>query len=240
MCNVQQLPFNLYLKRASSSRLQHEARALELVAKHTTLNAPRVLDFIELPGGRISWMLTSRLKGDIAGKCLPLMNTDQLKQFVIDFRNYVEQIRSIPNPYPHLICSPLGGGCQDVRIDNDNGSTGPYDKIADLNKRLVAMCSPIPDAADRDVIADVHSRSYRVFFAHADLNPANVLVHNGRLSGFVDWEFAGWYPEYWEYTKACYIVFKWQLWLETMEKIFPEYRYELKAERIFQAYTCPF
>ncbi|KKZ60276.1 hypothetical protein EMCG_04987 [[Emmonsia] crescens] len=240
VCNVQRLPFNLYLKRSWSSRLQHEARALELVAKHTTLNAPRVLDFIELPGEKKSWMLTSRVKGDIAGKCLPSMNTNQLEQFVIDFRNSVEQIRSIPNPYPHLICSPLGGGCQDCRIDNEKGSTGPYDTISDLNKRLVEMCGPISNAADKAVIADVHSRSYHVFFAHADLNPGNVLIHNGRLSGFVDWEFAGWYPEYWEYTKACYIVFKWQLWLEMMEKVFPDYPDELKAERIFQNYTCPF
>ncbi|KAK2763869.1 hypothetical protein FQN54_009487 [Arachnomyces sp. PD_36] len=238
--NVQRLPFNLYLKRARSRRLLYEAHALELVAKHTTLNAPRVLDFIEFPAGEKSWMLTTRIEGDIAGKCLPLMDTDELEQFRIDFRNYVEQLRSIPNPYPHLICSPLGGGCQDCRIDNNNGSTGPYDTIADFNKRLMAMCNPIPDAADRAVVADVHSRSYRVFFAHADLNPANVLIHNGRLSGFVDWEFAGWYPEYWEYTKACYIVHRWQLWLETMEKAFPEYPDELKAERIFQNYTCPF
>ncbi|EEH05790.1 conserved hypothetical protein [Histoplasma capsulatum G186AR] len=43
------------------------------------------------------------------------------------------------------------------------------------------MCGPIPDTIDRDVMADE------------------------QLSGFVDWEFAGWYPEHWEYTKACYI-----------------------------------
>lgn len=238
--NVQRLPFNLYLKRSPALRLKYEAHALELVAKYTTLNAPRVFDFIELPVGKSSWMLTTRLEGDIAGKCLPLMNADELEQFRIDFRNYVEQLRSIPNPYPHLICGSLGGGCQDCRVDNNSGSTGPYDDITGLNKRLMAMCSPIPDAADRAVVADIQSRSYRVFFTHADLNPGNVLVHNGRLSGFVDWEFAGWYPEYWEYTKACYIVHKWQLWLETMQKAFPEYPDELKAERIFQNYTCPF
>ncbi|KAK2794550.1 hypothetical protein FQN52_008131 [Onygenales sp. PD_12] len=237
--NVQRLPFNLYLKRAPSQRLVSEARALELVAKHTTLNAPRVLDFIELPTAEGCWMLTTRIVGDVAGKCLPLMDAEQLEQFSIDFRDYVEQIRSIPNPYPHLICSPLGGECQDCRIDHDNGGNGPYDSIGELNKRLMDICSPIPEDADRALVAAIHSRPYRVFFAHADLKPGNVLVHGGRLSGFVDWEFAGWYPEYWEYSKACYVVYRWQLWLETMKKTFPDYHDEWRAERILQAHTCP-
>ncbi|PGH21488.1 hypothetical protein AJ80_03156 [Polytolypa hystricis UAMH7299] len=237
--NVQRLPFNLYLKRAPSQRLVNEVCALELVAKHTTLNAPRVLDFIELPAAEECWMLTTRIMGDIAGKCLPLMDAELLEQFSIVFRDYVEQIRSIPNPYPHLICSPLGGECRDCRIDHDNVGNGPYDKIEDLNKHLMSISSPIPEDTDRALVAEVHSRSYCVFFAHADLKPGNVLVHSGRLSGFVDWEFAGWYPEYWEYSKACYAVYRWQLWLEMMKKAFPEYPDEWRAERILQAHTCP-
>lgn len=31
----------------------------------------------------------------------------------------------------------------------------------------------------------------------------NILVgDDGHLSGMLDWESAGWYPEYWEYTTA--------------------------------------
>jgi hypothetical protein len=237
---VQRLPFNLYLKRARYTRLQYEASALNLVARHTALNAPRVLDFIKPTAGEESWLLTTRLEGDIAGKCLLLMNADQIEQFKIDFRDYVEQIRTIPNPYPHPICGVLGGGCQDCRIDKETGGTGPYDRIEDLNKHLMAICSPIPSPSDRAIVAEIQSRSYRIFFTHADLNPGNVIIHNGRLSGFVDWEFAGWYPEYWEYTKACYIVHRWTLRLEVLGDVFPKYAEELKAERVFQNYTCPF
>jgi hypothetical protein len=167
------------------------------------------------------------------------MSEEQLKQFALDFRDNVEQLRSIPNPYPHLICSASGGECLDCRIDHDSGGNGPYHKIDDLNKQLMWLCSPIPDDADRALVARVHSQPYRVFFAHADLKPGNVLVHNGKLSGFVDWEFGGWYPEYWEYTKACYVVLRWQLWLDVMQKTFPEYPNEWRAERILQAHTCP-
>ncbi|KAL3442965.1 hypothetical protein BJX65DRAFT_298602 [Aspergillus insuetus] len=46
-----------------------------------------------------------------------------------------------------------------------------------------------------------HSKFY---FTHSDLHPTNLLLENGRLSAIVDWESAGFRPEYWELTKATY------------------------------------
>ncbi len=35
---------------------------------------------------------------------------------------------------------------------------------------------------------------------HGDIAPRNILVdESGRITGIIDWELAGWYPEYWEY-----------------------------------------
>lgn len=36
------------------------------------------------------------------------------------------------------------------------------------------------------------------------ISPQNILVENGHISGIIDWEQAGWYPEYWEYVKAMW------------------------------------
>ena len=42
--------------------------------------------------------------------------------------------------------------------------------------------------------------STRSVFTHGDLCPRNILVNESlRITGIVDWEAAGWYPEYWEY-----------------------------------------
>ncbi|KAI9375272.1 hypothetical protein BJX61DRAFT_549940 [Aspergillus egyptiacus] len=44
---------------------------------------------------------------------------------------------------------------------------------------------------------------HRIVFTHGDFKAHNVLVgDDGHLSGFLDWESAGWYPEYWEFTTA--------------------------------------
>ncbi|PGH13430.1 hypothetical protein AJ79_03709 [Helicocarpus griseus UAMH5409] len=43
---------------------------------------------------------------------------------------------------------------------------------------------------------------YQVFFTHSDLHQTNIFVEAGRLSGIIDWEYAGFKPEYWEYTRG--------------------------------------
>ncbi|EFR02082.1 hypothetical protein MGYG_05085 [Nannizzia gypsea CBS 118893] len=40
---------------------------------------------------------------------------------------------------------------------------------------------------------------HRATFTHGDLRSFKVLVKDGRLTGIVNWQSGGWYPEYWEY-----------------------------------------
>lgn len=49
----------------------------------------------------------------------------------------------------------------------------------------------------RKMLRDDHS----IVFTHGDLNMLNILVRDGRIVALLDWESAGFYPEYWEY--AC-------------------------------------
>lgn len=48
---------------------------------------------------------------------------------------------------------------------------------------------------------------YPVYFSHADLNLSNIMVSGLKgahyISGIIDWEQAGWYPEYWEHCKMA-------------------------------------
>ena len=38
--------------------------------------------------------------------------------------------------------------------------------------------------------------------SHNDLAPRNIMVNDNLIiTGLIDWENAGWYPEYWEYVK---------------------------------------
>jgi len=42
-------------------------------------------------------------------------------------------------------------------------------------------------------------RADRSFFTHGDVAPRNIMVGEaGNVTGTINWETAGWYPDYWE------------------------------------------
>lgn len=46
-----------------------------------------------------------------------------------------------------------------------------------------------------------------ITLTHGDLHRGNILVSSTsppRVIAILDWEQAGWYPDYWKYCKACY------------------------------------
>ena len=51
-----------------------------------------------------------------------------------------------------------------------------------------------------------HEEPYpSLVFTHGDLNSLNILACGDKVVGIVDWETAGWYPSYLEYTTACQV-----------------------------------
>jgi thiamine kinase-like enzyme len=78
----------------------------------------------------------------------------------------------------------------------------------------------------------MYRTDHEIFFTHADLNLRNILVKDGRISAIVDWENAGWFPEYWEYTKCHFGVRFTKRWLKMLEDVFEnKYEAELAIER---------
>jgi hypothetical protein len=57
------------------------------------------------------------------------------------------------------------------------------------------------------------------------------MVDNGKVSAIVDWQFSGWYPEYWGYTKAHYGQIDRPEWYDGLENAMEKYDDELKAEQ---------
>ncbi|BCS25457.1 uncharacterized protein APUU_50168A [Aspergillus puulaauensis] len=112
-----------------------------------------------------------------------LMSYAERDGFANDIKDCVEQLRKLPNFSPYLICNSLGGAITDHRIPGDTG--GPFKTETEFNDHLSS-----------------HLRHF--YFTHSDFHPTNLLVERGRLSAIVDWESAGFRPEYWEFAKAMY------------------------------------
>lgn len=52
---------------------------------------------------------------------------------------------------------------------------------------------------------DQDDDKWPLVFTHGDLSRLNILARGDDIVGIIDWETAGWYPSYWEYTTACQV-----------------------------------
>ncbi|KAM0666786.1 hypothetical protein ACQRIU_004641 [Beauveria bassiana] len=239
---VTKLPFGLFLKYSANIEcVRNEFNALDVVGKNTGVPVPRALDFASkwikgnselLPQGYYrSYLLTSELPGAALSLCMDAISDADYQRIQLQLQAYVSQIRDIPqtvNP-DFVICDSRGEACRDPRI-GDFTPIGPFKDEAAFSQEL-----RFPDEPSR--------RGHKIVFTHADLNPRNIIVNQVKdatgtlhweVSGIVDWEAAGYYPEYWDCTKSMFEGFRWpRRHNDTMKRVFAkfgDYSAELELE----------
>ncbi|KAF1960009.1 kinase-like protein [Byssothecium circinans] len=237
---VHRLPFNLYVRIANrdwAPKHQAEYRALQLIEKHTRIPAPRAID--TLHSNDTSFLLMTGLPGEIVGRHMHTMTDEQLVGIVKTLRAYIAEMRTIPKApaSEYQICNVSGGGIQDWRVGDSQRKELRFRTEAEFNDYLTYDLPLDEDA--RHVISKSYDVKHDAVFTHADLNMRNILVNQeGEISGIVDWECAGWYPEYWEYTKMHFGARSTARWIvDVIDEVFPEpeYRDELKAEDLLSS-----
>lgn len=239
---IHRLPFNLYLRKAYEDwapKHQAEFQALRMVQQYTHIPAPRGIDVIQYRGS--SYLLMTGVPGRGIGQMLHTMTDKQLDLVAQDLRDYTTELRQIPNNTgsEFLTCNTLGGGILDWRIGDSQRKELKFRSVNDFNKFLIDDL-PI-DKKGWKLIDKAHSAKHDTVFTHADLNLRNILVDDtGRISAIVDWECAGWYPEYWEYTKMHFTVRFTPRWLvDVVDQIFPNCSDELRVEDMLAAMAPP-
>jgi aminoglycoside phosphotransferase (APT) family kinase protein len=63
----------------------------------------------------------------------------------------------------------------------------------------------------------------------------NILIRDGHVVGILDWEMAGWYPEYWEWCKALWAEKSWEMegWCTSLKEFLQPYNYEYAVHPTF-------
>jgi aminoglycoside phosphotransferase len=229
---VQRIPFGMYLKYGPgthSDRYAKEFSALRPVRNETSIPIPRPIDLIVSPIESI--LVTSRLEGNPAGFGTQAYSDQELETMAQDLREWIAQLHRVPrsDSINAAIMNASGGPCLDYRIGGS--PVGPYSSEKEFSKSL--SLGILPDL--------VHRNDHNIVFTHSDLNMRNILVKDGRISRIVDWENAGWYLEYWEYTKCHFGARLTHRWLKMVDSVFGDtFHEELRIERQYWDYTSPF
>lgn len=167
------------------------------------------------------------------------LSPEQKRGIVQELASYVNQLRSLAPPHDGMVGSADLSESFDQRVGSSRYS--PYQSHDTFHTFLrggvpLERCTGIFG----EVVTQCHSRQYRSCFTHADLHKGNVITRGGKVAAIIDWEFAGWYPEYWEYTKAHYTMFNIPDWYEEFKLAMPRYDEALAGERaLWKLYDAP-
>lgn len=167
---------------------------------------------------------------------------DQLAQIIA-------ALRSIVQVSPSRFIGSVNGGAVQDRFFKLDYEEGPFSSIKSFNDWVGATATrqkPGPGGFKRDIYRDFLADSGEIYFTHGDLTLTNIIISDGdgprRIVGIIDWEQAGWYPEYWEYCKLLYAVQYDHGWRSEgwAEQVMKQYEEEWEAFGAYSSWRgCP-
>ncbi|KAF8252535.1 kinase-like protein [Wilcoxina mikolae CBS 423.85] len=177
-----------------------EASLLDFIHRSAPdIPVPASLGTLSAPAKSI--MFFSYVPGKVLSSVWHSLSVSEKTRIQNQLQSILLTLRQIPHND-----EPLGwsGSVKDRR--RELRETSGVTAEAEFNDFLVS--TPLPrigglyQALMRSKLKDDH----RVVITHGDLHPRNIIVDkNGeeiKITGIVDWEYGGWYPEHWEYLKA--------------------------------------
>ncbi|KAI8719779.1 Non-specific serine/threonine protein kinase [Fusarium sp. LHS14.1] len=209
-----------------------EVEAMQYVASHTSIPVPRIYAVHTEENGSI-YIEMAYVRGDGLDSAWSRLSVDEKNTVFADIKQQVSCLRELQPPTQDIVSSALQNPAFDCRIGACFYGPLNQDEFHSLARGHLRMEDVAPFLGPE--VAKVHTSHYKTHFTHADLAPRNIIVRHGRVVAIIDWEFAGWYPEYWEFTKAYYNCFPDDEWEDYLRIALPCYDTELVAEQTLWA-----
>ncbi|EIN03905.1 kinase-like protein [Punctularia strigosozonata HHB-11173 SS5] len=183
-----------------------EIAMLQFLDTHVpTVNAPKFLGLANV--GPRACMFMTRLSGETLEKRWPDLCDSQKRQVRDLLDKMLHSLRTFELPAG----SPFGSVteqriCKDTRQSTHRSIPNSITTEQQFNEFISTCNSSRVAPRYRNWISSLLRTNHRILLTHGDLHPANIIVHtddDARISvGIIDWEMAGYYPEYWEMLKA--------------------------------------
>jgi serine/threonine protein kinase len=224
-----------------------EASALRLVKASTSIPVPKVHCAFRDEKSGVSYIVMERIDGEMLGKKLGQMSERDREGIWGQLKDMWGELRGIANLRPGAVCAADGGTLHDPRIWGAAKGMGPFNTEGEFNLFLRNGIESTENIEEGEKKRDVErlikmhreheARHLKTVFTHSDVSASNILVKAGKVVGLIDFEMAGFYPEYWEYTTAMnsnYI----KGWREEIAKFLTPYPSELDMDTLWRTNFC--
>ena len=215
-----------------------EVEAMRLVFKHTDVPVPEVIftNFspegeetdLNDPEGMIGMTI---IPGITLEKKWDMLDDEAKESICLQLWDLISKIRNIPRPQGVVglyQCLADGSLSRDPMLEDLQKPGRPLLSDSELRSRIYERYLHCGGTRYENQLLDMLPTSEHSVFTHADIAPRNVMVdEQNNVTGILDWEWAGWYPEYWEYAQIMRPAF-WGGWSVWMEKTAPR-RWHLRG-----------
>ncbi|KOS45654.1 hypothetical protein ACN38_g3381 [Penicillium nordicum] len=194
-----------------------EAEAMRLISRFTTVPVPEVyhMNFSSEYNGLIEMSL---VQGSTLEGTWDTMDEKSKESTCRQTWDLISEIRSVPSQYEGIFqCAADGSPSKDPLLEDLQSPPRPLSSDSDLRARIYERYLHCGGSRYEHELPNMLPKSDHAVFAHGDIAPRNIMVdENGNITGIIDWEYAGWYPDYWEYAQILRPAFwgDWSIWME--------------------------
>ncbi|ERT02519.1 hypothetical protein HMPREF1624_00818 [Sporothrix schenckii ATCC 58251] len=199
------LPDGKTVLKSGDTVREAEANTMKFVSKHTSIPVPEVHNVYRDANSGHVCIVMEYVEGDRLDNVWEGLTTEDKDAILFQLRGYLTQLRQLKGAF---IGTVDGSGCNDQFFSMDDVEHGPYANEAAFNEALAKVWSakdeddPFTRLLCRVQHAVMHD--HEIVLTHNDLDPRNILVRGATVVAILDWEFSGFFPEYWEYCKALW------------------------------------
>jgi hypothetical protein len=194
-----------------------EGQVLLFLEHHrkTCLGVPKLYAMYRITSTGHICLIMQRIPGESLEHIWPALQEAEKSDICARLNEIFLSIRNVPAPqfygsvdngkfHHYLFYSPV----------SDQEICGPFNSESQFNAALVKrLRSDWAQMKKHSFKADFYEKNldrtlvgHRPVLSHSDLQRKNVIVHRDASQvlevGLVDWEEAGWFPDYWEYFTA--------------------------------------
>ncbi|RFU29748.1 hypothetical protein B7463_g6604, partial [Scytalidium lignicola] len=183
--------------------LRSEGKMMNYASQQAGIKAPQVLGCYDIEP-KITTMVSDLVSGVSLYLVWHQMNKKQQDSIKIQLKEQFYNFRQCFQPYIGRIeRQPTRNFYDRLKIT----TMGPFDSEDEFdNWCLVRIKSPLTRIKWKYLLSSMRGKDSKAFvLTHGDLAARNIIVKDGVVTGIVDWENAGFFPEYIEYVVAMEI-----------------------------------
>lgn len=164
-----------------------------------------------------------------------LLSQESRHQILEELKAMVNNLRAIRCPLRSgQVSGTVGGPISDSRLPGQT-LKGPFSTTLQFHEALVEgndlnSTQTVPEV--EDLFEFYRNSKHDIVLTHGDLSSLNIMVVDGKITAIIDWETAGWYPSYWEYTTAKAVNHYNAFWEAEIDKFLTPMPRELAMDRI--------